>query len=123
MAMKPCEHRTLITLDGGMVPDEGSEALRDLVRAREAAKQDQMRAWHRLTKPNSQDMPSLAALVPVDLPNGMEGLAKMKQIRPDPSYLPALSTSTVPCYGSDNTACSASSCLCNSGIGTLRTGR
>src|SRR6202044_2046740 len=32
------------------VPDEGSEALRDLVRAREAAKQDQMRAWHRLTK-------------------------------------------------------------------------
>ena len=32
------------------VPDEGSEALRDLVRAREAAKQDQLRAWHRLTK-------------------------------------------------------------------------
>ena len=30
------------------VPDEGSEALRDLVRAREAAKQDQMRARHRL---------------------------------------------------------------------------
>ena len=28
------------------VPDEGSEALRDLVRAREAAKQDQMRARH-----------------------------------------------------------------------------
>ena len=26
------------------VPDEGSEALRDLVRAREAAKQDQLRA-------------------------------------------------------------------------------
>src|ERR1700730_551733 len=32
------------------VPDEGSEALRDLVRAREAAKQDQLRAKHRLTK-------------------------------------------------------------------------
>src|SRR6201998_1210463 len=32
------------------VPDEGSEALRDLVRTREAAKQDQLRARHRLTK-------------------------------------------------------------------------
>jgi transposase len=32
------------------VPDEGSEALRDLVRAREAAKQDQLRACHRLGK-------------------------------------------------------------------------
>jgi transposase len=32
------------------VPDEGSEALRDLVRTREAAKQDQMRARHRLSK-------------------------------------------------------------------------
>jgi transposase len=32
------------------VPDEGSEALRDLVRAREAAKQDQLRARHRLCK-------------------------------------------------------------------------
>src|SRR5664280_3915410 len=32
------------------VPDEGSEALRDLVRAREGAKQDQLRARHRLTK-------------------------------------------------------------------------
>ena len=32
------------------VPDEGSEALRDLVRAREAAKQDQLRAHHRLGK-------------------------------------------------------------------------
>ena len=32
------------------VPDEGSEALRDLVRAREAAKQDQTRARHRLSK-------------------------------------------------------------------------
>ena len=32
------------------VPEEGSEALRDLVRAREAAKQDQMRARHRLSK-------------------------------------------------------------------------
>jgi transposase len=32
------------------VPDEGSEALRDLVRAREAAKQDQLRARLRLSK-------------------------------------------------------------------------
>jgi transposase len=32
------------------VPDEGSEALRDLVRQREAAKHDQLRARHRLTK-------------------------------------------------------------------------
>src|SRR5271167_3044122 len=32
------------------VPDEGSEALRDLVRAREAAKPDQLRARHRLGK-------------------------------------------------------------------------
>ncbi|HEY1253355.1 MAG TPA: IS110 family transposase [Terracidiphilus sp.] len=32
------------------VPDEGSEALRDLVRARETAKQDQLRARHRLNK-------------------------------------------------------------------------
>jgi transposase len=32
------------------VPDEAHEALRDLVRAREAAKQDQLRAGHRLSK-------------------------------------------------------------------------
>ncbi len=32
------------------VPDAGSEALRDLVRAREAAKQDKLRARHRLSK-------------------------------------------------------------------------
>ena len=32
------------------VPDEASEALRDLVRQREAAQQDQLRARHRLTK-------------------------------------------------------------------------
>jgi transposase len=32
------------------VPDEGTEALRDLVRARESAKQDQLRARHRLGK-------------------------------------------------------------------------
>jgi transposase len=32
------------------VPDASSEALRDLVRAREAAKQDQLRARHRLSK-------------------------------------------------------------------------
>jgi transposase len=31
-------------------PDAGSESLRDLVRAREAAKQDQLRARHRLSK-------------------------------------------------------------------------
>ena len=30
------------------VPDGGSEALRDLVRALEAARQDQLRAWHRV---------------------------------------------------------------------------
>jgi transposase len=33
-----------------VVPDAGSEALRDLVRAREAAKQDQLRARYRLSK-------------------------------------------------------------------------
>src|SRR5882672_7466669 len=32
------------------VPDEAHEALRDLVRAREAAKKDQLRAKHRLSK-------------------------------------------------------------------------
>lgn len=32
------------------VPDAGTEALRDLVRTREAAKQDQLRARHRLSK-------------------------------------------------------------------------
>src|SRR5215813_2570050 len=32
------------------VPDEAHEALRDLVRAREAAKRDQLRARHRLSK-------------------------------------------------------------------------
>lgn len=32
------------------VPDAGSEALRDLVREREAAKQDQLRVRHRLSK-------------------------------------------------------------------------
>ena len=32
------------------VPDDASEALRDLVRQRQAAKQDQLRARHRLTK-------------------------------------------------------------------------
>jgi transposase len=32
------------------IPDEGTESLRDLVRAREAAKQDQLRARHRLSK-------------------------------------------------------------------------
>ena len=32
------------------VPDKDSEALRDLVRQREAAKQDQLRARHRVTK-------------------------------------------------------------------------
>jgi transposase len=37
-------------LTGVWVPDAGSEALRDLVRAREAAKQDVLRARHRLGK-------------------------------------------------------------------------
>src|SRR3984893_12340998 len=32
------------------VPDAAHEALRDLVRARETAKQDELRAWHRLSK-------------------------------------------------------------------------
>jgi len=32
------------------VPDKAHEAWRDLVRAREAAKQDQLRAHHRLSK-------------------------------------------------------------------------
>jgi transposase len=32
------------------VPDAGSEALRDLVRTRKAAKQDQLKARHRLSK-------------------------------------------------------------------------
>jgi hypothetical protein len=36
--------------DAGLVPDAAHEALRDLVRAREAAKQDQLRARHRLSK-------------------------------------------------------------------------
>jgi transposase len=37
-------------LTGVWVPDARSEALRDLVRAREAAKQDQLRSRHRLNK-------------------------------------------------------------------------
>jgi hypothetical protein len=37
------------------VPDEGSESLRDLVRAREAAKQDQLRAGHRLSVGGHQE--------------------------------------------------------------------
>ena len=37
-------------LTGVWVPDEAHEALRDLVRAREAAKKDQLRARHRLGK-------------------------------------------------------------------------
>lgn len=37
-------------LTAGWVPDEAHEALRNLVRAREAAKQDQLRARHRLSK-------------------------------------------------------------------------
>ena len=37
-------------LTGVRVPDAGSESLRELVRAREAAKQDQLRARHRLAK-------------------------------------------------------------------------
>ena len=41
-------HRSVI--DRSVGPDEGPEALRDLVRAREAAKQDQLRARHRPSK-------------------------------------------------------------------------
>ena len=43
-------HRNGDDLTAVWVPDEASEALRDLVRQREAAKQDQLRAKHRLTK-------------------------------------------------------------------------
>jgi transposase len=43
-------HRNGDDLTAVWVPDEASEALRDLVRQREAAKQDQLRARHRLTK-------------------------------------------------------------------------
>ena len=43
-------HRNGDDLTSVWVPDEASEALRDLVRQREAAKQDQLRARHRLTK-------------------------------------------------------------------------
>ena len=43
-------HRNGDDLTAVWVPDEASEALRDLVRQREAAKQDQLRVRHRLTK-------------------------------------------------------------------------
>jgi transposase len=43
-------HRNGDDLTAVWVPDEACEALRDLVRQREAAKQDQLRARHRLTK-------------------------------------------------------------------------
>jgi transposase len=41
------------------VPDAATEALRDLVRARETAKQDQLRARHRLSKSASSTRSSV----------------------------------------------------------------
>jgi transposase len=49
-AMKLARSHRSGDLTAVWVPDEDSEALRDLVRQREAAKQDQLRARHRLTK-------------------------------------------------------------------------
>jgi transposase len=49
-AMKLARSHRSDDLTAVWVPDEDSEALRDLVRAREAAKQDQLRARHRLGK-------------------------------------------------------------------------
>jgi len=49
-AMKLARSHRSGDLTAVWVPDEASEALRDLVRQREAAKQDQLRARHRLTK-------------------------------------------------------------------------
>src|ERR1700738_1652094 len=49
-AEKPARSYRSDDLPAVWVPDEGSEPLRDLVRAREAGKQDQLRARHRLSK-------------------------------------------------------------------------
>jgi transposase len=49
-AMKLARSHRSDDLTAVWVPDGDSEALRDLVRAREAAKQDQLRARHRLSK-------------------------------------------------------------------------
>ena len=49
-ALKPARSYRSGDLRPVWVPDAYSEALRDLVRAREAAKQDQLRARHRLSK-------------------------------------------------------------------------
>ncbi len=49
-ALKLARSHRSADLTAVWVPDEDSESLRDLVRAREAAKQDQLRARHRLTK-------------------------------------------------------------------------
>lgn len=49
-AMKLARSHRSDDLRAVWVPDGDSEALRDLVRAREAAKQDQLRARHRLSK-------------------------------------------------------------------------
>jgi transposase len=49
-AVKLARSRRAGDLTAVWVPDESHEALRDLVRAREAAKEDQLRARHRLSK-------------------------------------------------------------------------
>lgn len=49
-AEKLARHYRSGNLTAVWVPDGGHEALRDLVRAREDAKQDQLRAKHRLSK-------------------------------------------------------------------------
>ena len=49
-ALKLARNHRFDDLTAVWVPDEDSESLRDLVRAREAAEQDQLRARHRLTK-------------------------------------------------------------------------
>src|ERR1700694_2753069 len=49
-AEKPAHSHRAGDLTPVWVPDEAHEALRDLVRAREVAKQDQLRARHRLGK-------------------------------------------------------------------------
>src|ERR1700675_527042 len=49
-ALKLARHHRADELTAVWVPDAAHEALRDLVRAREAAKKDQLRARHRLSK-------------------------------------------------------------------------
>jgi transposase len=49
-ALKLARNHRAGELTAVWVPDAAHEALRDLVRAREAAKKDQLRARHRLSK-------------------------------------------------------------------------